>query len=284
MILGLAGQGYITHLATNGAASIHDWEFASLGRTCEDVASGLQAGIFGLWEETGRWTALAVAAGCVRGFGYGRAMGAFIAEEGVEVPARRELREILNGPDLEAAGAAADLLWVLDRVGVEEGRVHVPHPFSRASLQAGAYRIGVPLTVHVSVGQDIVHEHPAASGAVFGRASYRDFLMLAETLQGLSGGVLVNLGSAVTGPMVVEKAFAMAQNLALQRGKSLRDFSVVVVDVAAWDWSRGEPPPEHPGYYQRAFKTFTRLGGEFRACALDNRAFLCALWKTLEGA
>lgn len=283
VMLRLAARGFVTHFATNGAGSIHDWEFAHAGVTCEDVASGQASGTFGLWDETGRWTALAVAAGCVHGLGFGSAMGTFIENEGVEVPPRDEILRVLQGPDPDAAGTAADLLWVLDRLTVGPGRAALPHPFKEASLQAGLHRLGVPLTVHVSVGQDIVHQHPAASGAVFGRASYRDFLALGRALEGLTGGVLINLGSAVTGPMVVEKAFAMAQNLALRRADPLRDFAVVVVDLAAWDWTRGEPPSDHPAYYQRAFKTFTRLGGDFRACALDNRAFLCGLWKALEG-
>lgn len=284
VMLRLADRGAVTHFATNGAASIHDWEFAYLGSTCEDVASGLANGTFGLWDETGQWIALAVALGCARGLGYGRAMGEFIEADGLEIPPREAIEETIRRAHPDTAAAAADLLWVLERTGAGPGRVRVLHPFKDSSLQAGLHRRGVSLTVHVSVGQDIVHEHPAASGAACGRASYRDFLTLAQTLRGLSGGVLINLGSAVMGPMVVEKAFAMAQNLAVQSGRPIRDFAVVVVDLAAWDWSRGEPPPDHPGYYQRAFKTFTRLGGEFCACALDNRAFLCGLLAALDGS
>ncbi len=188
VMLRLAARGFVTHFATNGAGSIHDWEFAFAGATCEDVDSGQAEGTFGLWDETGRGTALAVAVGCVRGLGYGAAMGSFIEEEGVVVPAREELERHLQGGDPDLAGAAADLLWVLERVQVGPGRVEWPHPFKATSLQAGLYRLGVPLTVHVSVGQDIVHEQRAASGAAVGRASYRDFLTLACAIEGLSGG------------------------------------------------------------------------------------------------
>lgn len=283
VMLRLAEKRFVTHFATNGAGSIHDWEIAYQGKTCEDVARGLAAGTFGLWDETGKWITLATACGYLRGLGFGEAIGAFIENGGLEIPEERHLLELLRGPDRDLASAAADLLLLLEKASIPSGFVQVPHPFKAASLQAGLYRLGVPLTVHVSIGQDIVHEHPLASGAIFGRASYRDFLALASSMLTLSRGVIIVLGSAVTGPMVAEKAFAMAQNIMIQSGRGLQDFACVVVDYCAWDWTVSEPPQDHPAYYNRAYKTFSRFGGSFKSCALDNRVFLCGLLKVLEG-
>lgn len=101
------------------------------------MAFGQASGTFGLWDETGRWTALAVAAGCVRGLGSGSAMGAFIEDEGVEVPPRDEILRVLRGPDPDAAGAAADLLWVLDRVPIGPGRARCRIPSRTRASRPG---------------------------------------------------------------------------------------------------------------------------------------------------
>src|SRR5882762_9780448 len=82
----MMAEGWLTHLATNGAATIHDWEFAWLGRSTENVRDGVAAGNFGTWDETGRNIHLALLAGGLRGDGYGTALGRFIAEDGVELP------------------------------------------------------------------------------------------------------------------------------------------------------------------------------------------------------
>ena len=86
-------------------------------------------------------------------------------------------------------------------------------PHARASLLAAADELGVPLTVHVALGTDIVHCHPSASGAAYGEASLRDFRILTHAMQGLAGGgVLLNLGSAVVLPEVLLKAIALLRN------------------------------------------------------------------------
>src|SRR5262249_22263314 len=90
-------------------------------------------------------------------------------------------------------------------------------------LSAGA-RLGIPVTVHAGIGYDILHEHPNCDGAALGAASYRDFLILAQTITKLEGGVALNAGSAVMGPEVYLKALAMARNVAHQDGKVIRQF------------------------------------------------------------
>lgn len=86
-------------------------------------------------------------------------------------------------------------------------------PRAELSLLAAAARLGMPATVHVAVGTDIVHMHPAADGAAIGETTLRDFRILAETVGGLEGGAFVNLGSAVIVPEVFLKALNLARNV-----------------------------------------------------------------------
>lgn len=87
-------------------------------------------------------------------------------------------------------------------------------PYADFSLLASAYECGVPVTVHVCVGCDIVHMHPNADGAAIGDASLRDFRILTQAMSGLSGGgVLMNVGSAVVLPEVLLKAINTILNL-----------------------------------------------------------------------
>jgi hypothetical protein len=86
------------------------------------------------------------------------------------------------------------------------------------SVCAAGYRLRVPVTVHIGLGSDIIHEHPNCDGAVLGGASYRDFLIVAQTITQLEGGVVLSVGTQVMGPEVFLKALAMARNVAAQRG------------------------------------------------------------------
>ena len=87
----LMEAGWITHLATNGAGVIHDWEYAFLGRSEEDVRSHVAEGRFGCWDETGRCTLLAVLTGALAGMGYGESIGRFVLDGGCEIPRREDL-------------------------------------------------------------------------------------------------------------------------------------------------------------------------------------------------
>jgi hypothetical protein len=82
------------------------------------------------------------------------------------------------------------------------------------SLLLAAHTLGIPLTVHAALGAEIIHQHPAASGAAIGDTSHRDFRRLAHSLTRLhDGGVVLNLGSAVIMPEVFLKALTIARNL-----------------------------------------------------------------------
>lgn len=85
-------------------------------------------------------------------------------------------------------------------------------PHADASLMVAAHRLGIPLTVHVAMGTDIIHMHPAASGAAIGDASLRDFRYFASSVARLNRGVYLNCGSAVVLPEVFLKAVALSRN------------------------------------------------------------------------
>lgn len=85
-------------------------------------------------------------------------------------------------------------------------------PFCEHSLLATAWELGLPATVHVALGTDIIHQHPKADGAALGATSLRDLDILAQFLCGAAGGVVFNLGSAVVLPEVFLKALTMARN------------------------------------------------------------------------
>lgn len=87
------------------------------------------------------------------------------------------------------------------------------HPFREFSLLATCTARGIPVTVHVAIGTDIIHQHPEFDGAVTGEMSARDFRLLAGLVTDLGGGVWLNVGSAVIMPEVFLKALSIAQNL-----------------------------------------------------------------------
>jgi hypothetical protein len=287
----LIREKWITHLATNGAGIIHDWEFAYQGASSEDVRVNVSRGQFGIWEETGLYINLALIVGAYRGLGYGESVGALVEEEQLVIPSARVLEsEIGRGVSqassagAERAAAASDLLYLLRRQGAKSGVMVIPHPFKQYSLQAEAYRLGVPFTAHPMFGHDIIYTHPANHGAAIGRTAERDFLSFAESVSGLSGGVYVSVGSAVMSPMIFEKSLSMCQNVALQEGRSISDHRIYVVDLAEapWDWERdGEPPVDNPAYYLRFLKTFNRMGGTTEYLSVDNRSFLLGLVQLL---
>jgi hypothetical protein len=130
-------------------------------------------------------------------------------------------------------------------------------PYRRYSLCAGAYRMQAPLTVHVGIGCDIVHEHPNFDGAAAGKASYTDFLIYAKTVQNLENGVFLNFGSAVTGPEVYLKCLSMARNAARRRGERIANFTTAVFDLHPLEGQElhTSPPKADPRYYFRPWKT-----------------------------
>src|SRR4029450_10012242 len=101
-------------------------------------------------------------------------------------------------------------------------------PHQAVSILAAGYRLRVPVTVHVGIGYDIIHEHPNADGAALGSTSYRDFLIFTESVSRLERGVMLSFGSAVMGPEVYLKALAMARNVAHQDARRIAQFTTAV--------------------------------------------------------
>lgn len=86
-------------------------------------------------------------------------------------------------------------------------------PYNHLSVLARAAALGVPVTVHVAVGTDIIHMHPSVDGAALGTASHHDFRLFAALVSRLANGLYINLGSAVILPEVFLKALSLARNL-----------------------------------------------------------------------
>jgi hypothetical protein len=182
VLVDLMERGFVSAIATNGAAVIHDFEIALAGATSEDVEASLGPGRFGMAEETGRLLNGAISDGVARGLGIGQSVGAFLAQRQPQ--------------------------------------------FARASVLSSAHRLGIPVTVHVAIGTDIIHMHPAASGAALGEGSLRDFRYLVSNVARLERGVFLNCGSAVVLPEVFLKAVALARN----RGIALAGLTTVNLD------------------------------------------------------
>ena len=289
VLVHLMENGWLTHLATNGASIIHDWELAYQGETSEDVRENVAVGEFGNWRETGYYINLALAVGAYRGLGYGESVGKMIAEQGLEIPSRQELiRSMRDSLETQTTsgklGAAADLLETVDRLSLQPGPIEIKHPHLEFSPQAAAYRLGLPFTGHPMIGHDIIYNHEANHGGAVGRTALRDFRAFADSVSRLQGGVYLSVGSAVMSPMIFEKSLSMARNVALQEARRIDDFFITVVDLAesTWDWSKGEPPEEHPDYYLRFYKTFHRMGGTLQYVHGDNRDFFLYLCRKLD--
>jgi len=176
----------------------------------------------------------------------------------------------------EAISAGArDGLGLGEAVGRMIATEEFPH--HEVSIVAAGYRLRVPVTVHVGVGYDIIHELPNCDGAALGDTSYRDFLILAERLRGLQGGVLLNVGTAVMGSEVYLKALSMARNVAHQEGRRINRFTTAVFDLVDLgpDYHR-EAPKSAPNYYFRPYKTIlvrtVQDGGESFYIRGDHRA------------
>jgi len=109
---------------------------------------------------------------------------------------------------------------------VGENILNSRSPYKQLSILAAASRLGLPASVHVAIGTDIIHMHPQADGACIGEGSLRDFKLFCSVVSDLRGGVYINLGSAVILPEVFLKAIAVTRNLK----HHVRDFTTVNMD------------------------------------------------------
>ncbi len=135
----------------------------------------------------------------------------------------RETADFLNGAIKE--GAEEDL-GIGESVGrmIEQKKLR----FRKLSVFAAAHRAGIPATVHVAIGADIIHQHPSCDGAAIGKASLADFHRLAQVVSRIGeGAVVLNIGSAVILPEVFLKAVSIARNL----GRPVKDFTAANLDM-----------------------------------------------------
>lgn len=282
----LIAEGWVTHLATNGAGTIHDWEYAWHGASTESVEMNVASGTFGTWHETATNIHLAVMTGALEGRGYGESLGKFIVEDGTDLPDPQALAaQIAADPFHPFTAARAELLKTITQQRLPAGRWKIVHRWKHASIIASAFQHNVPLTVHPGIGYDIISNHSIFSGSAIGRGGELDFKSFGGAVAGLDGGVVLNVGSAIMGPQVFEKSLSCVNNLRLQSGqKVITDCNIYVVDLqdgGGWDWTQGEPPKTHPAYYLRFCKSFSRMGCTMQYLQCDNLAFVQHLLRKL---
>lgn len=215
----LMENGFITHLSSNGAGSIHDFELAYLGGTSEHVPTAIEDGSFGMWEETGRWMSEAISQGAKKGYGYGESLANYVDANPSRFPNR------------------ADCVFYR------------------------AYDMGVPMTYHVTIGTDIIHQHPACNFGDVGATSGTDFSYFCQSVSGLEGGVHMNIGSSVTGPEVFLKALSIARN----QGFATQKITTANFDIIPLGDYKADVDAGHFHYYYRPRKNVinrpTSMGG-----------------------
>lgn len=186
LLVDLIHRGLFTTISGNGATSIHDFELALMGETSEYVPQALEKGEFGMAYEFNFINA-ALSVGNKNKLGYGESVGKMICKKSF----RKKVAKYL---------------------GIETNAINFTHP--ELSIAAACYEEKVPFTVHVGIGTDVLDQHFWFDGCAKGGCSGRDFLIYTQEVSKLiHGGVILNIGSAVTGPEVFLKAASMVGNV-----------------------------------------------------------------------
>jgi len=186
LLVDLIDRGLITLLSGNGATGIHDFELAQIGETSENVPNALSKGHFGMAYEFA-YINYALSLGNEMKLGYGESLGRMICDDDFR-------NQALSKYSKEPAGLS--------------------FPNQDVSFIAACHRNKVPLTIHVGIGTDVIDQHESFDGQAKGGCSGRDFLIYTDQVTKLTkGGVVLNIGSAVTGPEVLLKAISMASNV-----------------------------------------------------------------------
>jgi hypothetical protein len=193
-------RGIVSLVAGNCATAIHDFELALIGQTSENVPNALGKGRFGMAREF-TYINYAMSLGNKNKLGLGESLGKTICDGDF----RREVLTLAAKDDLPDTFA---------------------HP--EVSLLAACFENNVPFTIHVGIGTDVIDQHPSFDGQAKGGCSGRDFLIYTNEIARLTGGgVLLNIGSAVTGPEVLLKAVSIAANTgSVPKGILTADFDL----------------------------------------------------------
>ncbi len=239
-LIKLLEEGYITHLASNGAGSIHDFELAYLGGTSEHVPTAIEDGSFGMWEETGAWMNDAISVGASEDYGYGQSLAYYVE----------------NNPD--------------------------KFPYRDDCVFYRAYKMGIPITYHVTIGTDIIHQHPKADFTAIGKTSGKDFGYFCKSLTKLDpAGVHLNIGSAVTGAEVFLKALSIARN----QGYMLKNITTANFDIIPLGDYKSDVSKDEYEYYYRPRKNIINrpvsLGGTGLYICGNHLDTVPSLWRGL---
>jgi len=195
IVIDLIERGVVTLFSTNGAGTIHSFELALTGASSESVRDALPKGEFGMAFETGAYLNYAAEIGCERGWGLGEAMGRLYCDADFR-------KEVINRAFKHHKDTGEYL------------KPYEGFPHTDSCVFAAAYTKGIPICVHASLGTDITDQHSSFNPAAKGCASGADFLIFAEEMcRFTSGGVILNIGTAIMGPEVILKAVSMAANL-----------------------------------------------------------------------
>lgn len=212
----LIRRGIVSLYATNVAGVIHSFELALTGASSENVGDGLPKGEFGMAFETGHYINNALALGYEGGLGFGESICRLLGDARF----RRQVieRTFLSFPDTGEYLKPAD-----------------GFPYAEACVFSACFEKHIPACVHATVGTDIIDQHASSDTGIKGALSGADFLILAsEVCRCAEGGVVLNIGSAVTGPEVLLKAVSMAANVGKPpRGIVTADFDVRPFGFAA---------------------------------------------------
>jgi len=185
LLADLVKHSMFTMISGNGATSIHDFELGLMGETSEYVPQGLEKGQFGMAFEFNYINAALIVGNRYK-LGYGESVGRMICDHLF----RNEIENTL---------------------GLKKKSIEFAHPEN--SVQAVCYENSIPMTIHAGIGTDVLDQHFYFDGEAKGGCSGRDFLIYTEEISKLTeGGVILNVGSAVTGPEVFLKAASMAAN------------------------------------------------------------------------
>lgn len=223
LLADLVNRDMLTCVSGNMATSIHDFELAMIGQTSEYVPQALEKGQFGMAYEFA-YINEAISLGNDKNFGLGESLGKMIMDEEFR---REVMKKVI--------------------------RIGAPKQFQYPdkSVLAMCYKKNIPFTIHAGIGTDVIDQHISFDGKAKGGCSGRDFLIYTHEIEKLSkGGMVFNIGSAVTGPEVFLKAASMTGNV----GKV--PYKIITADFDIRPFKRSSITNESSmGYYNRDQKS-----------------------------
>lgn len=232
LVADLVRRDVLTLVSGNGATTIHDFELALIGETSEYVPMALEKGQFGMAYEFA-YINTTLTLGNKYKLGYGESLGRMICDKGF----RDEILKICATTDSPRA-----------------------FKYPQFSILAACFEKTIPFTVHVGIGTDVIDQHSSFDGQAKGGCSGRDFLVYtSQAAKFTNGGMVFNIGSAVTGPEVLLKAVSMAANVGCRPDKLFTaDF-----DVRSYDPNQATDESSQGYYFRDQKSVVTRIPEAF---------------------